>query len=84
MKGLATILMTFYLFVTVFWIANSPYLFSYGGIMIWMISIVLGFIVYKKMTGRNMIRNLMLYSNSFMLFLLIVTGLIHWTVTSMP
>ncbi len=84
MKGLAWALMLFYLLVTVFWIANSPYLFSMRGIVIWLISIVLGFIVYKQIKEKNIIRKLMLYSTSLMLFLLIVTGLIHWTVTSMP
>lgn len=84
MKGLAWVLMLFYLLVTVFWIANSPYLFSIWGIIIWLISIALGFIVYKKIKEKNIIGKLILYSNSFMLFLLIVTGLIHWAVTSMP
>jgi hypothetical protein len=83
-KGLAWVLMFFYLLVTVFWVANLPYLFSSWGVIIWLISIVLGFIAYKQIKDKNIIRKLMLYSTSFMVFLLILTGLIYWAVTSMP
>ena len=84
MKGLAWILMLFYLLVTVFWIANSPYLFSLWGISVWVISIILGFFVYKQISEPKIIRKLIFLSSSFMVFLLIVTGLIYLTVTSMP
>lgn len=84
MKELAWALLLFYLLVTVFWIANSPYLFSLWGTIIWLISIVLGFIAYKQIKEPKIIKKLVLYSSFFMVFLLIVTGLIHWAVTSMP
>ncbi len=84
MKGLSCILMVFYLIVTVFWVANSPLLFSLQGVIIWLISIVLGFIAYKQIKEPNIIRKLILYSSSFMVFLVIVTSLIHLAVTSMP
>ncbi|WP_181351300.1 hypothetical protein [Thalassobacillus sp. CUG 92003] len=84
MKGLAWALMLFYLLVTVLWIANSAYLFSTLGVIIWLISIVLGFIAYKQIKEKNTIRKLVLYSSSFMVFLLVVTGLIELAVTSMP
>ncbi len=84
MKVLACILMVFYMLVTVFWVANSPYLFSLQGIMIWFISIVLGFVTYKKITEPKILRKLLLYSSSFMVFLVIVTGLIYLAVSSMP
>lgn len=84
MKVLACILMFFYLLVTVFWVANSPYLFTLQGIMIWVISIVLGFVTYKKITESKILRKLVLYSSSFMVFLVIVTGLIYLAVSSMP
>ncbi|KAB7668373.1 hypothetical protein [Bacillus sp. B1-b2] len=84
MKGLVWTLMLFYLLVTVFWVANSPYLFSLWGVMVWLISILLGFIAFKKIKEKEIMRKLMLYSTSFMVFLLIVTGLIHLAVTSMP
>lgn len=84
MKELAWVLIFFYLFVTVLWIANSPYLFSILGVIIWLISIVLGFIAYKQIKEKNTIRKLILYSSSFMVFLLVVTGLIELAATSMP
>lgn len=84
MKLLAWVLLPFYLLVTIFWIANSPYLFSLGGITIWIISIILGFVAYKQIEESNIIRKLILYSSSFMVFLVILTILIYWTVTSMP
>lgn len=84
MKGFAWVLMHFYLLVTVFWIANSPYLFSLWGISVWVVSIILGFFVYKQISESKVIRKLIFLSSSFMVFLLIVTGLIYLTVTSMP
>ena len=84
MRRLAWVLMFIYLLVTVFWLANSPYLFSLWGVIIWLISILLGFVAYKQIEEPKIIRKLILYSSSFMVFLIIVTGLIHWAVTSMP
>lgn len=84
MKRLAWTLIIFYLLVTVFWIANSPLLFSMWGITVWLISIALGFVVYKGIQEQKIIKKLILYSSSFMVFLVIVTGLIQITVTSMP
>lgn len=84
MKGLAWVLILYYSLVTVLWIANSPYLFSIWGVIIWLVLIVLGYIVYKQIKEKNIIKHLMLYSTSFMVFLLIVAGLIHLVVTSMP
>ncbi|WP_421383297.1 hypothetical protein ACOJQI_02685 [Bacillus salacetis] len=84
MKGLAWGLMLFYLLITVFWISNSPYLFSLWGIIIWLTSILLGFIAFKKINEKHFTRKPILYSTSFMVFLLIVTGVIHLAVTSMP
>lgn len=84
MKGLACILIIFYLLVTALWIANSPFLFSMRGVIIWLFSIVLGFVAYKRIKEPRIIKKLILYSSSFMVFLVIVTGLIHFAVTSMP
>ncbi|RDW17687.1 hypothetical protein CWR45_10095 [Oceanobacillus chungangensis] len=78
MQGLAWVLMFFNLLVTALWVANSPYLFSLWGIIIWLISIVLGFVTYKQIKEPKIIRKLILYSSSFRVFLVIVTGLIHF------
>ncbi|UOQ49854.1 hypothetical protein MUN88_07210 [Gracilibacillus caseinilyticus] len=84
MKRLACVLMLFHLSVSILWLANSPKLFSMLGMIIWLISIVLGFIAYKQIKDKNTTRKLLLYSSSFMVFLLVVTGLIEIAVTSMP
>lgn len=84
MKGFVMGLILFYLLVTVFWIANSSYLFSLWGITIWLISILLGFFLYYKISELRAIKKLIFWSNSFMVFLLMVTGLIYLTVRSMP
>ncbi|UOQ83434.1 hypothetical protein [Gracilibacillus salinarum] len=84
MKRLAWVLMLFHLFVSVLWLANSPYLFSVLGMIIWFIAIVLGFIAYKQIKDKNMTRKLILYSSSFMFFLLVVTSLIEIAISSMP
>jgi hypothetical protein len=83
-KGIVWFLMFFYLLVIILWIANSPYLFSLWGVIIWLISIVIGFVAYKQIKEKNIIRKLILYSSTFVAVLLIVTGLIHIAVTSMP
>ncbi|MFP3721677.1 hypothetical protein SFC57_22335 [Niallia circulans] len=83
MKGLALFLMLFYFLVTGLWIANSPYLFSVQGMIVWLISIVPGFVMYKQIIEINIIKRLMLYFTFFMVLLLIITGLIHWAVNSM-
>ncbi|MED3841304.1 Uncharacterised protein [Niallia circulans] len=56
MKGLALFLMLFYFLVTGLWIANSPYLFSVQGMIVWLISIVLGFVTYKQIIEINIIK----------------------------
>ena len=61
MKGLAWVLLVFYLFVTILWVSNSPYLFSMLGVTIWLISILLGFIAYKQLKEKNTIKQLILY-----------------------
>lgn len=84
MKGLAWGLMLFHLLVTVLWLANSPYLFSLWGFIIWVFSIVLGFVAYKQIREPKIMKTIILLSSSFMVFLVIVSGLILWAVSSMP
>jgi len=84
MKVFVWILISFYLLVTVSWIANSPYLISWWGVSIWFISIVLGFIAYKQLKASTILKKIILYSSAFMVFLVLVTGLIQLAVTSMP
>ncbi|PQD95601.1 hypothetical protein CYL18_06815 [Pradoshia eiseniae] len=84
MKGLACFLLIFHLIIAGLWIANSQYLFSFWSVIIWGISIILGFLTYKKINEGIIIRKLILFGSSFMFFLLILTGLIHIATDSMP
>ena len=84
MKGLAWILILFYVLVTVLWLANSSYLFSIWGVSVWFLSIMLGFVAYKKINSSIILKKLIYYSSTFMVFLVLITSLIHFTVTSMP
>jgi hypothetical protein len=84
MKILAWILLLFYILVSVLWIANSPHLFSTYGFIIWIISVLLGFVAYKQLKGSDLVKNLILYSSYFMVFLMIATLMVHLAVTSMP
>ncbi|EDL66464.1 hypothetical protein BSG1_03890 [Bacillus sp. SG-1] len=83
MKGLTVFLMFFHILITVFWLANSSYLFSLWGVFVWLTSIVLGFVAYKQMKEPVIVKTLILISSAFMVFLLIISGLILWAVTSM-
>ncbi|MFC3040845.1 hypothetical protein ACFOGI_11355 [Virgibacillus xinjiangensis] len=84
MNIIVSILMLFHLFVTICWIANSAFLFSVWGLTVWVLSILLGFIAYKRINEHNIARKPLLYSTAFMAFLLLLTGWIHLTVSSMP
>lgn len=84
MKALAGSLLFFYLLVTILWVANSPYLFSIWGLIIWSISIALGFFVFKQIKEPIILKKLMLYSSSVMVFFVLVTVFIELIVSSMP
>ncbi|MBM7661046.1 putative membrane protein [Bacillus mesophilus] len=84
MKSFAWVLAVFYSFITILWIANSPYLFSLWGLIIWLVSIVLGVFVYKKLKEGYILRKFILYSSFFMVFLIVLTAFIHLATSSMP
>lgn len=84
MKNFVWFLILFHLFITISWIANSMYLFTFWGIIIWLACIVFGFTAYKRIKQHNTLSKIILYSSTFMIFLLVITGLIHVTVSSMP
>lgn len=84
MRRLAWVLLLFYVLITVLWLANSSYLFSISGVSVWLLSIMLGFVAYKKLNASKILRKLIFYSSTFMVFLVLITSLIHFTVTSMP
>ncbi|MGG1631135.1 hypothetical protein [Rossellomorea sp. NRS-1567] len=84
MKKLAIGFILLHVMIFLLWIMNSGYLFSPLGITCWMLAIVSGFIVQIKLDEVLMIRKIMAISNGWMVFLIIMTVGIHFTVTSMP
>ncbi|MFB4165512.1 hypothetical protein ACE1TI_17295 [Alteribacillus sp. JSM 102045] len=84
MKFLAWSLLLFHLVILIFWIANSGYLFSFFGVPVWIVSIALGLVAYKQIKETAIVKKLIIGSSFFMIFLLLVAALIHFTVKSMP
>ena len=84
MKLLAWFLLLFHLIILIFWVANSVYLFSLWGVIIWIASIVLGFVAFKQMKEINILKKLIMISSYFMFFLVLVTIVIFLTTNSMP
>lgn len=68
-----------YLIITVLWMANSSFLFSEGGIAVWILALLIGGFVYRKKRNR-----LILVSACFITFLLGLTILIELITSSMP
>ncbi|MBY6024538.1 hypothetical protein CHN50_19680 [Priestia aryabhattai] len=83
MKIFAWFLILFHIAVALFWIGNSSYLFSKSGLFCWVFSIVVGYLMYKKQKQKNFTRKILLSSSTFMVFLIIFTGLIEVAVSSM-
>lgn len=84
MKQLAWFLLFFHLIILIFWVANSVYLFSLWGVIIWIASIILGFVAFKQLKETNIVKKLIMTSSCFMVFLVIVTIAIFFTTNSMP
>ncbi|KQU63446.1 hypothetical protein [Rossellomorea marisflavi] len=79
MKLFTWVFVALHLIITILWIANSPVLFSIAGVVAWLLLIAGGFGLYFKTKQMAVI-----VSSFFMVFLLLLTGLIEWTVSSMP
>ncbi len=79
MKLFTWVFVALHLIITILWIANSPTLFSLVGMVAWFLLIAGGFGLYFKTKQMAVI-----VSSSFMVFLILLTGLIEWTVSSMP
>ncbi|MGF3104719.1 hypothetical protein [Rossellomorea sp. DUT-2] len=84
MKKMAIGFILIHVLIFLLWIMNSGDLFSLLGIACWMLAIVSGFIVQIMLDEVLMIRKIMAISNGWMVFLIIMTVGVHFTVTSMP
>lgn len=66
------------------WIMNSGYLFSMVGMILWIASVALGFIIQRQLDKATIIRRVLVISNWWMLFLMVMTVGIYFAVSSMP
>jgi hypothetical protein len=84
MKILGRLLLFIYFLILILWIMNSQYLFSFWGITLWVLIILVGFVMYKKLSNFDNLKNLVKISNYIMLFLVALTAAIFYITTSMP
>jgi hypothetical protein len=57
---------------------------SFWGITFWLLIILVGFDIYKKLSSFDNLKNLVKISNYIMLFLVALTAAIFYTTSSMP
>ncbi|RSL30496.1 hypothetical protein D7Z54_25675 [Salibacterium salarium] len=84
MKVFAWILLFFHTAILILWIMNSGYLFSLFGVVFWIISVAVAFIVQKQINEQLLVKQLLLSSSYFMFFLTVVTVGIYFVTSSMP
>jgi hypothetical protein len=83
MSKIGRVLILIYLLIVVLWIANSQYLFSFGGVTFWLLTIILGFVV-NNLLSDVFLKKLIKISNYIMLFLVAITAAIFYITSSMP
>lgn len=80
----AWVLLFFHTAILILWIMNSGYLFSLIGVVFWIISVAVGFIVQKQINEQSLVKKLLLSSSYFMVFLTVITIGIYFVTSSMP
>jgi hypothetical protein len=73
-----------YFLILILWLMNSQYLFSFWGLSFWLLIILVGFVIYKKLSSFDNLKNLVKISNYIMLFLVALTAAIFYITSSMP
>ncbi|MBF0707764.1 MULTISPECIES: hypothetical protein [Bacillaceae] len=84
MKTFAWSLLLIHLAILILWVINSGYLFSVLGVVIWLVAVVAGFIVQKRMKEHLLMKQLLLLSSFFMAFLSLITVGIYLVTSAMP
>ncbi|MCR8847918.1 hypothetical protein NQ095_05825 [Rossellomorea sp. SC111] len=84
MKKVAIALMMAHFIIFILWIMNSGYLFSPIGIAVWIVMVIAGFFIQKKLDNVMTIRTVLAVSNVWMVFLMGATVFIYFAVSSMP
>lgn len=81
---LGMLILLLYFLILILWIMNSQYLFSFLGITFWILSILLGFVIYKKLSNFDNLKNFVRLSNYIMLLLGALTAATFYITSSMP
>ena len=84
MKMSAWILLVLHTVILLLWVMNSKYLFSFFGVVVWAILVVIGFIVQKQLNGQLFIKVSLLASSYLLVVLIGVTVGIYYVTSSMP
>lgn len=84
MKIPASGLILLHAVILLLWIMNSGYLFSKMGIAIWISTVAVGFIVQKQLSEPIWLKNILLSSSIFMVFLCVISIGIFFVTSSMP
>jgi hypothetical protein len=84
MKMLSRLHLFLYFLILILWLMNSQYLFSFWGLTFWLLIILVGFVIYKKLSSFDNLKNLVKISNYIMLFLVALTAAIFYITSSMP
>ncbi|KAA0561735.1 hypothetical protein ACQCWA_11445 [Rossellomorea aquimaris] len=84
MKNIAFFIILVHTIIFILWIMNSGYLFSTVGTTFWIASVALGFLIQKQLDDVMMLRKILVISNWWMVFLMIMTVGIYFVVSSMP
>lgn len=84
LKNIAFFIILVHTIIFILWIMNSGYLFSTVGTTFWIASVALGFLIQKQLDDVMMLRKILVISNWWMVFLMIMTVGIYFVVSSMP
>ncbi|MCF6136588.1 hypothetical protein [Pseudalkalibacillus berkeleyi] len=85
MKLLAAILLLVNSTIFALWLMNAQYLFSFWGVVVWVTSIIVGILVYKRLIGSTtLLKRVLIASNYLMIFLFALTIAIQFITSSMP
>jgi hypothetical protein len=84
LKKSAFVIILLHIIIFFLWIMNSGYLFSMVGMILWIASVALGFIIQRQLDKATIIRRVLVISNWWMVFLMVMTVGIYFAVSSMP
>ncbi|MCM3718081.1 hypothetical protein [Fictibacillus phosphorivorans] len=78
MSIIGRVLLLVYVIIVVLWLANSEYLFSFGGLTFWLFLILFGVLIHNQIS-KLFIKRLIKISN-----IVALTAAIYYITRSMP